>query len=108
MRTHRHPLYTVVGLFVRDIDTNPKVQNRIHTVGFYYWTLNYILLPILFFHKNEWVQWGLFITLMYSNYANWTSDYTGMSASQGIARLPDRTVDAMQDAGFMADPELDT
>lgn len=84
-RIRRHPLFTVVGLFVKDIDTNPKIQNRVHTVGFWYWTINFPLITWLFFFEpRAWTKWGLFITLIYSIYANWTSDYTGMSASQSL------------------------
>ena len=42
-------------------------------------------MPALFlFWSHEWLKIGLFVTLIYSVYANWTSDYTGMSASQAV------------------------
>lgn len=84
-RLHRHPLFVIVGLFVKNIDTNPRLQNKIHTFGFWYWTINFPLITYLFFfHQDIWIKYGLFITLIYSIYANWTSDYTGMSASQSL------------------------
>jgi hypothetical protein len=79
------PLYRLLSHFIDDIDSNPRVQLHIHRVGFYYWTLNFPLITYLFFFQPDaWTKWGLFITLIYSIYANWTSDYTGMSASQGV------------------------
>jgi hypothetical protein len=84
-RIARHPLFVIIGLFVNNIDTNPKLQNRIHTFGFWYWTINFPLITYLFFFQQDlWLKYGLFITLIYSIYANWTSDYTGMSASQSL------------------------
>jgi hypothetical protein len=80
----KHPLFIIVGLFVNNIDTNPQLQNRIHTIGFWYWTINFPIVSYMFFFQpGLWLKYGLFITLIYSIYANWTSDYTGMSASQG-------------------------
>ena len=81
----KHPIIELFRLFVEDIDTNPRLQLRIHTVGFWYWTINYPLIAYMFFFQPAaWFKWGLFITLIYSIYANWTSDYTGMSSSQSV------------------------
>ena len=74
-----------VRILIEDIDTNPKIQNKVHTWGFWYWTINFPIITYLFFYQPVlWLKYGLFITLIYSIYANWTSDYTGMSASQGL------------------------
>lgn len=81
----KHPLVQILSIFIKDIDDDPKVQLRIHTYGFYYWTINFpIITYMFFFQQHIWVSYGLFITLIYSIYANWTSDYTGMSSSQGV------------------------
>jgi hypothetical protein len=81
----KHPIVRLVGLFIADIDSNPAIQLRIHTAGFYYWTVNFPLIAYMFFFQPMlWTKWGLFITLIYSIYANWTSDYTGMSSSQSV------------------------
>lgn len=91
----RHPILRLVGLFVKDIDENPKIQLRIHTIGFYYWTINFPLIAYMFFYQpSAWAKWGLFITLIYSIYANWTSDYTGMSSSQAVINTTEVTIDA--------------
>lgn len=83
-----HPIGRLVATLRHDVDeldTNPKVQLKIHTVGFWYWTINFPLVTYMFFFQDgPWVKYGLFITLIYSIYANWTSDYTGMSASQSV------------------------
>ena len=80
-----HPFGHVVKVFVKDIDENPRIQLKIHTWGFYYWTINFPLITYLFFYQPDlWLKYGLFITLIYSIYANWTSDYTGMSSSQSV------------------------
>jgi hypothetical protein len=83
-----HPLTKIgklIGKDVDQLDNNPKVQLRIHTVGFWYWTINFPLIAYMFFFQpGAWLKWGLFITLIYSIYANWTSDYTGMSSAQSV------------------------
>lgn len=81
----KHPIIRIVRIFIKNVDENPKVQSRIHTAGFYYWTINFPLITYLFFGQPHlWLKYGLFITLIYSIYANWTSDYTGMSAAQSV------------------------
>lgn len=93
-RAITHPVVRIVGMFVKDLDENPKVQLRIHTVGFWYWTANFPLITYLFFFQPSlWLKYGLFITLIYSIYANWTSDYTGMSASQGVINTQSVNID---------------
>ena len=80
-----HPVHRIVRVFVKNLDENPRVQLRIHTIGFWYWTINFPIVAWLFiFEPHLWLKWGLFVTLVYSIYANWTSDYTGMSASQSV------------------------
>lgn len=83
-----HPISKILALFIHDVnelDNNPRVQLKIHTVGFWYWTINFPLIAYMFFFQpTAWNKWGLFITLIYSIYANWTSDYTGMSSSQSV------------------------
>ena len=83
-----HPLTKLakyIGKDVNSLDNDPKVQLKIHTVGFWYWTVNFPTITYLFFFQQHvWLTYGLFITLFYSIYANWTSDYTGMSSSQSV------------------------
>jgi hypothetical protein len=83
-----------VGKDVNALDNNPNVQLKIHTVGFWYWTINFpIVAYMFFFYPHVWLKWGLFITLIYSIYANWTSDYTGMSSAQSVINTTDKPVE---------------
>ena len=91
-----HPLTKLAKLFRKDVtklDNDPKVQLKIHTVGFWYWTINFPIIAYMFFFLPAvWLKWGLFITLIYSIYANWTSDYTGMSSAQSVINTTDEDV----------------
>ncbi len=80
-----HPAGYFLRRFVSEVDCDARIQLRIHTFGFWYWTLNFPLVTYMFFFQPDmWLRYGLFITLIYSIYANWTSDYTGMSSSQSV------------------------
>ncbi len=80
-----HPIGHFLKLFISEVDDDPRIQLRIHTVGFWYWTINFPIITYMFFFQGDmWLKYGLFITLVYSIYANWTSDYTGMSSSQSV------------------------
>ena len=88
-----HPAGHVLKLFIKDVDENPRIQLKIHTFGFWYWTINFPLITYMFFFQQGiWLKYGLFITLVYSIYANWTSDYTGMSSSQSVINTTEVTV----------------
>jgi hypothetical protein len=39
---------------------------------------------MFFFQPDLWLKYGLFITLIYSIYANWSTDYAGMSSAQSV------------------------
>ena len=80
-----HPAGHLIKPFIKKVDNDPRIQLKIHTVGFWYWTINFpIITYMFFFQQTVWLKYGLFITLIYSIYANWTSDYTGMSSSQSV------------------------
>lgn len=91
-----HPLTYLAKAVRKDVnklDNDPTVQLKIHTVGFWYWTINFpIIAYMFFFYPKVWTKWGLFITLIYSIYANWTSDYTGMSSAQSVINTTDKPV----------------
>ncbi|GAC1499131.1 MAG: hypothetical protein NVS1B10_01560 [Candidatus Saccharimonadales bacterium] len=95
MANKKHPIYRFIGLFIKNIDDNPNIQLKIHTYGFWYWTINFpIITYLFFFQQGAWLKYGLFITLIYSIYANWTSDYTGMSSSQSVINTSSINIDA--------------
>lgn len=96
-----HPLgklWSIIGRDIEELDNNPHVQLKIHTVGFWYWTINFPIVAYMFFFQPAiWLKWGLFITLIYSIYANWTSDYTGMSSAQSVINTGDASVEVKAD-----------
>ena len=69
-------------LIWRDLKHNPHAQYRVHYVGMLYWLVNFPLVTLLFFSAPMvWLKWGLYITLIYSIYANFSTDFAGMSAA---------------------------
>lgn len=76
-------------LFIRDLETNPHSQFRVHKWGMWYWVINFPAVTLLFFlEPSVWLKWGLYITLIYSIYANFATDYGSMSAA--MAAYEDR------------------
>lgn len=68
--------------FVNDLETNPRLQYKVHRWGMYYWLVNFFACSVLFFFSpGVWLKWGLYITLIYSIYANFATDYGSMSAA---------------------------
>jgi hypothetical protein len=67
---------------VKDLETNPRTQYKVHLYGAVYWLANFPLVTALFFFEPTlWLKLGIFITLVYSIYANFATDYGGMSAA---------------------------
>jgi hypothetical protein len=57
--------------------------------GAIYWLINFPLICCLFFFTPTlWVKLGIFITLIYSIYANLATDYGGMSAAEAAFGAP--------------------
>jgi hypothetical protein len=92
-------------LFVRDLETNPHAQYKVHKWGMWYWLVNFPLVTLLFFlAPTVWLKWGLYITLIYSIYANFATDYGGMSAAMaayedrpGLPPIPVAPVNGLPD-----------
>jgi hypothetical protein len=78
---------------IKDLETNPRTQYKVHLYGVIYWLINFPLIAAFFFFlPNEWLKWGVFITLQYSIYANFATDYGAMSAAMaafGQSPLPE-------------------
>lgn len=67
---------------VKDLETNPHTQYKVHLAGAIYWLINFPLVTLLFFFEPSlWLKLGIFITLIYSVYANFSTDYGAMSAA---------------------------
>jgi hypothetical protein len=83
---------------IKDLETNPHTQYKVHLYGSVYWLINFPLVCALFFGlPTLWLKLGIFITLIYSIYANFATDYGGMSAamaSYGGTGLPELPVES--------------
>lgn len=67
---------------VKDFETNPRTQYKVHLWGSMYWLVNLPMVCYLFFGQPAlWTKLGIFITLVYSIYANFATDYGAMSAA---------------------------
>lgn len=78
---------------VKGLEDDPHVQYRVHLYGAVYWLANFPLVTCLFFFAPSlWLKLGIFITLVYSIYANLATDYGAMSAAMaafGQSPLPE-------------------
>jgi hypothetical protein len=75
--------HTWMNLLFKDLSTNPHTQYKVHMWGAIYWLINFPLICCLFFFTPTlWVKLGIFITLIYSIYANLATDYGAMSAAE--------------------------
>ena len=69
------PRHGFLRLLIRDLETNPHAQYKVHRWGVWYWVINFPLVTVLFFlAPSVWLRWGLYTTLMYSIYANFSTD----------------------------------
>ena len=76
-------------LLFKDLSTNPHTQYKVHLWGAIYWLINFPLVCFLFFFTPAlWVKLGIFITLVYSIYANLATDYGAMSAAEAAFGEP--------------------
>ena len=65
-----------MNLLLKDLSTNPYTQYKVHMWGAIYWLINFPLICCLFFFTPTlWLKLGIFITLIYSIYANLATDY---------------------------------
>jgi hypothetical protein len=76
-------------LLFKDLSTNPYTQYKVHMWGAIYWLINFPLICALFFFTPTlWLKLGIFITLIYSIYANLATDYGAMSAAEAAFGEP--------------------
>jgi hypothetical protein len=74
---------------IADLETNPHTQYKVHLWGVIYWLVNFPLVTLLFFLEPAlWLKLGIFITLVYSIYANFATDYGAMSAAMAAYGTP--------------------
>jgi hypothetical protein len=78
-----------LNMIFKDLSTNPHTQYKVHLWGAIYWLINFPLICALFFFTPTlWLRLGIFITLIYSIYANLATDYGGMSAAEAAFGEP--------------------
>ena len=78
-----------MNLLFKDLSTNPYTQYKVHMWGAIYWLINFPLICCLFFFTPTlWLKLGIFITLIYSIYANLATDYGAMSAAEAAFGEP--------------------
>lgn len=69
------------------MEYDPYTQWRYHLIMSWVWLISSIPIMLLFFgFPQQWLRWGLLITLLYSLYANWVSDFTGVHAAWAALR----------------------
>jgi len=67
---------------IKGLETDAHIQYKVHFWGSVYWLVNLPgVLVLYFFFPHLWVKIGILITLVYSVYANFATDYGGMSAA---------------------------
>jgi hypothetical protein len=94
------PRHGVLRLFIKDLETNPRAQYQVHRFGVYYWLLNFpLVVALFFFAPGIWLKVGVFITLVYSVYANLATDYGAMSAALAAMGEDPLPVIPLDDAG---------
>lgn len=78
---------------LHDLEYNPNTQYRVHISASYFWIVSAVPILIFFFaFPDEWLKYGVLITLIYSLYANFATDYGAASAAlaaMGQAPLPE-------------------
>lgn len=83
---------------IKNLETDPHTQYSVHFYGVIYWLINFPAVCYLFFFQPTlWLKWGIFITLIYSIYANFATDYGAMSAAMaafGQGTLPELPVES--------------
>jgi hypothetical protein len=89
VHTPLHSRHAWMKLLFKDLSTNPYTQYNVHKWGAIYWLINFPLVCVLFFFTpGLWLKLGIFITLIYSIYANLATDYGAMSAAEAAFGEP--------------------
>jgi hypothetical protein len=84
--TPAHIRHGWMKLLFKDLSTNPYTQYKVHMWGAIYLLINFPLICALFFFTPTlWLKLGIFITLIYSIYANLATDYGAMSAAEAAS-----------------------
>lgn len=80
----RHAWVKHFDLF-HDLETNPATQYKVHIYAQRFWIANVpVVLLMIIFTPKLWLVWGLFLTTMYSLYANWATDSGAAAAAEAV------------------------
>jgi hypothetical protein len=81
--------YGWLKVLVHDLEYNPRTQYSVHLVAVWFWVINLpLIIAIFVFLPGVWLQLGLFVTLLYSLWANFATDYGAMSAALAASQQP--------------------
>lgn len=78
-----------IKYLIKDFETNPAVQYRIHMTFTYVWLVNMLVVLLVFLYLPEvWIRLSVLYLLLVSLYANFATDYGAVSAAiaAGTAR----------------------
>src|SRR5215472_13846008 len=68
--------------FIKDFETNPALQYRIHMTFTYLWLVNMaVALSVFIFAQGLWQKASVLYLVLVSLYANFATDYGAVSAS---------------------------
>lgn len=68
--------------FIKDFETNPRLQYRIHMTFTYVWLLNMVFVVAVFlFLPRVWAALSVLYLLLVSLYANFATDYGAVSSA---------------------------
>ena len=72
-----------VGRLGTRLARDPELQYRVHLVAVLFWLAWFPLATWLFaFHRDFWDAVGIYLTLMFSLWANLTTDWSAMTATR--------------------------
>lgn len=67
---------------IHTFETNPRWQYKFHLVMMVFWIINFIAgTVVVLLYPNLWLTIGVYYVFALSVYANWTSDFTAVSAT---------------------------
>lgn len=90
---HRSPHhwigYQLGKRFIKDFESNPQVQYRIHMTMSYVWLANFLLaLGVFVFAQPLWQAVSVLYLVCISLYANFATDYGAVSAALAAGTAP--------------------
>lgn len=72
---------------IHSMEYDPHTQWRYHLAMVWFWLVTITPILVLFFgFEHQWIRWGVFITLIYSLYANWATDFGALHAAWAAFR----------------------